>query len=142
MGGSLRAVSVVIVGAIIVVLSGCGPRLVPVSGRVTMAGKPVKRGHIWFVPDMEKGAKHSNYTPCALGADGSYALKTEERPGILPGPYKVVIFATNTEPPENPTGWVPDWLVPAKYADQSTSGLAVEIPDSAEPVIHNFDLKP
>lgn len=142
MRGSLRAVLVVIVGATIATVSGCGPRLVPVSGRVTMAGKPVDRGHIWFVPDMEKGAKHSNFTPCALDADGRYALKTEDRPGILPGPYKVVIFATKNEPPENPNGWVPDWIVPAKYADHSTSGLAVEVADSAEPVIHNFDLKP
>jgi len=128
--------------AVTLLSTGCGPRLVPVSGRVTLAGKPIGRGHIWFVPDMEKGAQHSNYTPCALDSDGRYALKTEDKVGILPGPYKVVIFATLTEPPASPNGWVPDWLAPAKYANHQTSGLAVEISPTAKVVVQDFDLKP
>ena len=139
----LRLSSFFIVAATVAFCGGCGgPRLVPVQGRVTMAGKPVTKGHIWFVPDPDKGNKHTGFSPAAFDADGRFELKTADKQGIPMGWYKVVIYSTKNEAPESPWGWKPDWLVPEKYSTPQTSDLAVEVVAKPAPGAYDFDIKP
>ncbi|QDU25534.1 hypothetical protein ETAA8_06030 [Anatilimnocola aggregata] len=122
--------------------AGCGPKLESVKGRVTFAGRPVPKGHIWFVPDLEKGAEHTQFSICPLNMNGEFELATYGENGVPPGWYKIVIYATKSEPPSSPTGWTPDWIVPAKYTSDQTTDLRVEVVANPRPGMYDFDLKP
>src|SRR5690242_16091217 len=107
---------------------GCGERLLPVKGKVTLNGGSLPPGHasIWFVPDTSKGSQDTRFTSCQLDASGEFELSTEGINGLPLGWYKVVIYATKTEPPSSPTGWTPDWIVPEKYTKAETTDLEIE----------------
>jgi len=128
--------------AFVFMFAGCGERLVPVKGRITLDGKPVPKGDIWFVPDLDKGAKHTEYSMSKLDSDGRYELTTLTKPGVPRGWYKVVVYATQTEPPASPHGWTPDWIVPVKYTTAQTTDLTAEVAASSEPLVLDFDLQP
>jgi len=72
-------------------LSGCGggPRLVPVSGNVTLNGKPLGEAGIVFLPDASNpdGLAGNDQT----GPAGNYKAMTQGRAGLVPGKYKVFI---------------------------------------------------
>jgi len=72
-------------------LSGCGggPRLVPVTGNVTLNGKPLGEAGIVFIPDASntEGLAGNDQT----GPAGNYKAMTQGRSGLVPGKYKVVI---------------------------------------------------
>jgi hypothetical protein len=83
-------------GLIVAVLSmlsqtGCGggPKLVPVSGTVTLNGKPLGDADILFVPTEEntEGLAGNDKT----GPEGNYKAMTNGRAGLVPGQYKVII---------------------------------------------------
>jgi hypothetical protein len=128
---------------LLLMLSGCGERLLPVKGKVTLNGQPLPtgHGHIWFVPDLAKGATHTRYCICQLSPAGEFELSTEGKDGVPLGWYKVVIYATRTEPPSSPLGWTPDWIVPEKYTKAETTDLNVEVIANPEPGRYDFDLK-
>jgi hypothetical protein len=76
------------------ILVGCGegesgPKLVPVSGTVTLNGKPLEGATVSFQPDGS--------TPGVMpaeditGPDGNYKAITKGRSGVAPGKYKVVV---------------------------------------------------
>lgn len=70
-------------------LAGCGggPVLAPVTGKVTLDGKPLDRIAIEFHPDGE-GPRSTATT----GADGTFTLQTDTgRPGAVVGTHKVVL---------------------------------------------------
>jgi len=86
-------------------LSGCGgggPRLVPVSGTVTLNGKPFRDAQILFLPDDSNkgGMAGADLT----GPEGNYKAMTNGRSGLVPGKYKVVVVKTTVDlskvPPE------------------------------------------
>ena len=68
-------------------VAGCAEKLMPVSGKVTYNGEPVKSGVITFVPDFSKG--NNGGGTAAEIIDGEYTLKSEF--GILGGAYHVTI---------------------------------------------------
>jgi len=86
-------------------LSGCGgggPKLAPVSGIVTLNGKPFKDADIVFVPDGsgDEGLPGLDKT----GPEGNYMAMTGGRRGLVPGKYKVhikkVLIDPNAVPPQ------------------------------------------
>jgi hypothetical protein len=140
----------------LVAFLGCGtgtdnPPTYPVTGTVTLKGKPVAGADIVFVPS----------TPDALAAfaksdaEGKFAMRTfEPGDGAVTGSYKVKVMkleqgdveetpvfdSTEAEaeiyvegdpvkPPKN--------LLPPRYADHNVSGLTVSV--ATEPV--TFDIK-
>jgi hypothetical protein len=128
--------------SLILCAPGCsGQRLAPVAGRVTYEGQPVPKGYIWFVPDVDKGAEHTEYSQSPIAPDGTYELTTLGKPGVPPGWYKVVVYATKNDPPSSPWGWEPQWLVPVKYSMATTTDLAVEVVHSPNQGVYDFDLK-
>lgn len=83
-------------------LIGCnsGPRLVSVSGTVTVDGRPVEGATLVFVPDPsnKQGLAGSGVTD----AKGNYTGMTEGRPGLVPGGYRVMIAKAPSDPAKIP----------------------------------------
>ncbi|HMC10721.1 MAG TPA: hypothetical protein VKH44_05505 [Pirellulaceae bacterium] len=122
-------------------LAGCNSsgvgRIVPVKGKITVDGKPLTIGSLVFKPDAAKG-NPSQFGPAAtIAADGSYSLFTKEKQGAPLGWYKVGVVAQEADP-GNPYGPMKS-LVPQRYNDAESSGLAIEV--VAAPTPGTYDLK-
>ena len=148
-----------------VTLLGCGGEdlsrfkegLVPVKGKVTLNGEPLRDTGVLFIPGSaaKLGAKPDVGTRTAMGqtdAQGAYTLisppsgpdvKPEEYPGCLPGEYAVVLLqrrdGAGVEAQAGaPAATGPAQEIPAKYFDPQTSGLKASVsPSSLE---FNFQL--
>ena len=110
---------------------GCDgrPSRVPVSGQVTVDGKPLEFGTIAFYPSA--GGRPGG---ASLAEGGSYSITMyEKNDGLPPGKYSVTVAAAN---------WISDdacrWHSPKRYQDVQTSGLTAEI--KSEDTLLNFDL--
>lgn len=129
-------------GLMFLMLAGCGragPALLPVEGEVTYQGQPLKTGSLVFHPDAAKG-NNSPLTPSGtIGPDGRYKLFTQERAGAPPGWYKVGIVAQEA-PPNDP--YAMRSLIPPRYADPQTSGIAIEVSPNAPAGAYNIQLTP
>jgi hypothetical protein len=81
----------------ILFIAGCGgeppPRLVPVTGKVMMDGKPLTAGSVSFHPDA--GNSYQKDSPSSLlQVDGSFKMATYPfGEGVAPGKYKVTVSA-------------------------------------------------
>jgi len=97
-------------------LSGDLPELAPVTGKVTLDGKPIKTGLISFVPDPARG---TDGTPGIGNIDenGTYRITTLEADGAQVGFHKVRAYVL--------AGGVP--AIPERYLDPETSGLTFEV---------------
>lgn len=113
--------------------TGCGGvgALHPVTGKVTLDGKPLADGQLALVPDVEKG-NNTKATPFAKIQGGSYTVSTNGLDGAPAGWYKVMI---QTQYPGGPEKAV---VLPKRYTDPGKSGLSVEVPSSKADA---FDLK-
>jgi len=90
------------VGAVVAMLAmsglfgcGSGPKLVPVSGTVTLNGKPLKDAAILFLPDESnrEGLPGQDQT----GPEGNYKVMTNGRSGLVPGKYRVVVTKSTVD---------------------------------------------
>jgi len=76
---------------------GSGPKLVPVTGVVTLNGKPLGEAVIQFLPDP---ATEDTYPADDItGPEGNYKAQTNGRSGVVPGKYRVVVTKVITPPP-------------------------------------------
>jgi len=108
--------------------AGCrsGVELLPVSGVVTLDGKPVEQATVLFKP--ESG-------PVAYGqtnADGRFELSTAGRKGAVPGKHKVSITkmkvtGVGNDEMVDPEKVKTEWIVPQTYTDPEKSGLTAEV---------------
>jgi hypothetical protein len=125
------------------VLSGCGgpaEDLVPVTGQVTLDGKPLKVGSVSFRPDAARGNTSLHHPTSEIDAEGSYTLVSAGKKGAPPSWYRVLVFADENVQPGTPAHPVaPRWLVPAHYTDEKTTPLSVEV--VAGPAEGAYDLK-
>lgn len=99
--------------------SGCSkePKIVPVSGMVTLDGQPLTYGHIQILPAGWRPASGK------LDGNGRFTLTTTNvNDGCPIGTHPVVILAGESITPEKTK-----WHAPSKYADASTSQLTVTI---------------
>ena len=113
-----------------VLAGGCdrsGLDLAPVEGVVKQNGTPLEGAGVLFLPTAG---------PFAMGttdADGRFTLKTANRRGALVGEHRVTISKTQTTARQIPGERLPrydtKYLVPQKYGDPSTSGLAATVVD-------------
>jgi hypothetical protein len=115
----------------LVVLCGCskGPRLVPVTGKVTVGGKPAEGAVAMFHPDDSTLPVSS----ATATADGTLSPYTNSQPGLMEGHYKVTI--TYPDPTKKPTqaqimmGTAdvgPD-LLKGKYGSKTTTTLSADV---------------
>ncbi len=123
-----------LVTSVLLVSVGCGDGRglrIPVSGKVTIDGKPVEFGSILFKPagDPEKRPGGGS-----LGTGGEYGVSIyTPYDGLPPGKYDVTITAT-----EAMGETAQRWHAPMKYSNSEKSGLTAEIDKSTKEV--NFEL--
>ncbi len=131
---------VVLLALFSVLLAGCGgggQELAPVSGTVTLDGKPLAGAGVLFTP-QEGGRPAGGSTD----EEGRFTLTTKTNgDGAMLGTNRVAVskvaFAqtpsSNGSP--NPSAALrPQSLIPARYGDVKTSGLVVEVTAGMEPV--------
>lgn len=101
---------------------GCGRgiKLVKVSGKVLIDGKPLERGFVQVIP------KDSRAATGEIGPDGKYTLTTfENEDGCVLGTHTVTVLANESK---GPTAL--HWFAPKKYSDPVSSGLTLDIKEA------------
>jgi hypothetical protein len=108
---------------------GCdnGPVLVPVSGKVTIEGKPVKAGFVRIVPGNGRPALGK------IEPDGSFKMMTDKKEGVLAGEHPVEIIAFDTINRQKV------WFAPMFYNDYLKSKLTAKIDGPMDNL--TYDLK-
>ena len=137
-----------ITGIVLVMLAftsllGCrrsGEVLVPISGKVTFAGKPLATGSVRFY-NPQTGIDML----ALIGSDGTYKVLRAKGPGLPEGTYQIAILPPQAEYPigglmEAPPKQEPFPDVPAKYRDPATSGLTVTVEPGQGVVTLNLDV--
>jgi len=114
--------------------AGCGPgyKLVPVSGRVTLDGKPVADAHVNFEPRARGPGSYGK-----ADQEGRFTLVSvfDDRRGAVPG-AQVVLITTAKEEPGSDASQLVGELAPPRFLDGSvTFNVPAEGTDAA-----NFDL--
>jgi hypothetical protein len=126
---------------ILCVLAGCGQgeTAIPVEGKVLVDGQPLTVGTVIFTPDAARGNLSKHEPRGQLDANGFYrATMTKDRAGVPPGWYKVSISAQRLKDPKDPYSFVS--LIPTKFANPETSGLALQVVDNAAPGAYDIAL--
>ena len=123
-------------------LGGCnrGPAgLVPVSGKLTLDGGPwPKQGVISFAP-LNPAPGHPVLPGVAkIEPDGSFAIKTEVAPGLVPGEYLVAVQCWLDAPDEKREG---KSAIAERYRNPQTSELKVSVPEGSGPIKLSWDIK-
>jgi hypothetical protein len=79
-------------------LAGCegGPKLVKVTGTITVDGKPYEGALVDFVPDPSNAAITGGSD--VTGASGNYMVRSGGRTGVAPGKYTVQISKAPPQP--------------------------------------------
>jgi hypothetical protein len=128
-----------LLGALCVTSLGCsktyqGGKLAPVSGTVTLDGKPAAEIMVLFTPTVETAGQGGMG---ATDASGKYELKTRgEFTGVVPGQYKVTCLKY-VMPDGSPIPNDPDFsmatsgakqVLPAKYSDSEQTVLSATVP--------------
>jgi hypothetical protein len=115
--------------ACLLLAAGCGGGLkpVPVTGDVTLDGKPLANAGVLFCP-VEKGPEAIGVTD----ASGKFQLSSTEHSGALPGQYRVTITKQQILGEENygrlgPKAVHIKWITPKKYSRMDTSGLQATV---------------
>lgn len=116
--------------------AGCEPtntlELIPIRGEVGYRGKPLGEGQVIYLPAQ---AGNGRQATAQIQPDGTFQMTTRDaNDGVAKGDYRIAIFAYAPHPGEPQTreeheaiaqsgGLRRDYLIPARYADGSTSGL-------------------
>lgn len=125
-------------------IAGCGgdgrPRLVKVTGKVTLDGQPLEGAIVAFQPITQDKAKYQRPSSGISESSGEFTIGTYGTDDGLPvGKFKVGVVKREL------VGKLPDdfnsenaaaynlkykWTTPREYADPATSGLEVEVTSS------------
>ncbi|MBW8885063.1 MAG: carboxypeptidase regulatory-like domain-containing protein [Planctomycetia bacterium] len=117
--------------AMLMVIIGCGSssKVVPVSGTVTLDGKPLANAHVVFQPEAGKGTVTAGAGSYGItGPDGKYTLKTSDsdQAGAVVGTHRVEIDFKTESDDRDPKLRQPPKHLPPKYNRQSELQFKVE----------------
>ncbi len=111
----------------------------PVEGKVTLNGTPLKQGTVVFWPDESKGNKMAHTASSQIGPDGTYALYTKGREGAPVGAYKVTVISEalgdSTDPGKTKL------LVPRKFTNRDTTTRLIEVVEDPRENAYDLTLK-
>jgi hypothetical protein len=127
-------------GAFIFVLTGCAREtIIPVVGRVLFDDQPLTFGMVIFTPDASRGNTSRHEPRGKLDANGVYqAYQTKDQPGLAPGWYKISISAQRMKDPNDSYSY--ESVIPTRFANPETSGLALEVVANAAPGAYDITL--
>lgn len=117
------------------VAAGCdrGPVLYPVTGSLTLDGKPLKGAAIGFIP--KAGGRHG---AAVTDENGEFVVGTfTADDGAWAGEHTIVVSAQRMVKPGNDrAGILPvmEYITPERYDNPETSGLPVEVKKDMDPV--------
>ncbi len=139
----VRAATPVVCLALFVGCSGGGEdkwtadreKVVPTTGVVTLDGQPVEGATVNFHSKSKELAAYGR-----TDASGRFTLTTyEATDGAVPGEHVVTVkkVKTNTvlnpdDPEADPLSTSEEWLVPKKFASQSTSGQTATVTEEGD----------
>jgi hypothetical protein len=127
---------------LLVLVLGCGSSeaLVPVAAHVMHGGKPLTTGTVSYRPDAAKGNKSLHHPTGTIDDQGNYRLHTSGSEGAPPGWYKVVVFANEKQDDAKKAHpGMPKSIIPARYNEDKTTPLSVEV--KADAAAGSYDLK-
>ena len=136
-----RLISMFLFGFLGATLAGCGQGagLVPVTGKVTVDGKPLGTGSVTFHPDTAKGNTAPQLAAGEIDAQGNYKLVSGAREGAPPGWYKVTVTAQEPADAKNPYA-PPKSIVNPRFGDVQTSGLTVQVVGNPAPGAYDLSV--
>ena len=111
---------------------GCGDKLIPVEGTVTVGKGPLKKGDVTYHPDRE-GGNTQTYPVLPSGKvdeNGKYVLSTGGKPGAPPGKYKVTVTSTEPGDPKDPYS-MPRHLIDKSHSAYETTKIKIEVKGGA-----------
>lgn len=146
-------------------LVGCdrGPKLVPVTGTVTLDGKPLPFKSLYFYPDRSAGTQ-GNGSGAFTDKEGKYYLianiggTTRDQRGVQPGKYRVAV--TESVIPISEKDFAPQAAadksaepgpgliyterpmrreIPSVYSSENSTPLVVDVPENGG--TFDFELK-
>lgn len=137
---AVRSRRLAAVALAVVLAPGCGgedgPPRFPITGQVTLDGKPLQTGTIAFHPGGEGNAASADVT------DGTFAINRSN--GLVAGKYKVEIVSVQgtgkqIKSPDDPTATIEETrnLIPERYSRESRIEAVVK-PDAENS--YQFDL--
>jgi|SRR5579884_2654635 len=101
--------------------------VVPVAGKVTVEEQPLEEGTITFIPDAAKG-NTSVFFAAGLIENGAYRVATEDKDGVPPGWYKVIIHDTTLT--KLPIAGPPPSSFHRRFSDPDRTPLSVQVLES------------
>jgi len=132
-----RGMTVAAMAAFAIGCGESGPALVPVSGVVTLNGKPFEGAVITFHPDPsnKQGLPGEDMT----GPSGNYKAMTKGRSGLVPGKYKVVVTKSLIDPKKIPESFKDDPFMGQLSVQGPDVGLGKGKPDPSGEIEYRFD---
>jgi hypothetical protein len=135
----LRSAAQIITVVPLLLIAGCGAKLVPVSGTVSVGDQPLSGGKVVFVPDAAKGNTAPVGCSGKISPEGKFEIYTtnllhgsEGGKGAPPGWYKVMF--DNSKKTTNLEG-----KISSDYFSEDTTPLSIEVATS--PTAGAFDFK-
>lgn len=127
----------------LLLLSGCGggAASTPVTGHVTLNGKPMTSGTVTFVPNKAKGNTSGEEPLGEINAQGEYTLQTRGKPGAALGWYKVTVASTGPITPDN-TSPPTKSIINTTYTNPMTTTLEKEVVEKPAPGAYDLQVGP
>ncbi|QDU22098.1 carboxypeptidase-like regulatory domain-containing protein [Urbifossiella limnaea] len=110
-------------------VAGCGEKLTPVSGTVTYDGTPVDGAAVVFT--NETGSKMATGR---TDDSGKFTLEYDNKPGIPPGTYKVMVTRTKIVEGQAPGDPAAGGKVDKAYLEKMKGDKVAKSADGAPPI--------
>jgi hypothetical protein len=128
--------------AVVTLTGGCAKKseLIPVTGKVTLEGKPLVHGTVSYRPPP--GDLTAPQASGPLDGEGNYRLFTDGELGVKPGTYRVVVFAYD-QPTSGPGHrGLPQSIIHVRYQREDTTPLMREVDKDMPASAYDLEIKP